>query len=195
MLYLNQLNYRHIPYNHNVANGGVAPERRNAATSGCGPCSLCMVVDRLTARRLELDECVRMAELYGANINIGTRMDILGPVIADMYDLEYSGSSDINDVINCLRNGGCVIIHAEGDHDGHIGVFTHRGHFITAISIDEDNDICILDPSLTPEKFEEEGRQGKVTVQTPFVYCKPELLVEEAVTRRTPYHLFRRKKP
>lgn len=194
MLYLNQLNYRHLPYNHNIAHGGVSDDRRNAATSGCGPCSLCMVVDRLTTRKLELDECLRMSEQYGANIDLGTRMDILGPIIADMYGLQYCATRDIEELKSCLRNGGCVIIHAEGDHDGHIGVFTHRGHYITAISIDEDDDICILDPSLAEGKFEEEGRQGKVTVKAPFVYCKPQLLVEEAFAPRPSFHLFRRKK-
>ena len=194
MLYLNQLNYRHIPYNHNIANGGVEDDRRNVATSGCGLCSLCMVVDRLTTRTLDLAEAVRMSEQFGANIDLGTRMDILGPIIADMYGLTYSASNDVDDIKHCLQNGGCVIIHAEGDHDGKVGLFTHRGHYIVAISVDEDDDFCIIDPALAEGKYEEEGRQGKVEVKTPFIYCKPQILAEEAITRREPFHLFRRKK-
>lgn len=48
MLYLNQLDHRGVPYRHNVKNGGVPPERQNVATSGCGLCSMCMIVDQLT---------------------------------------------------------------------------------------------------------------------------------------------------
>ena len=45
MLYVNQLEYRDIPYQHNMAHGGAPEDRRNVATSGCGLCSACMIVD------------------------------------------------------------------------------------------------------------------------------------------------------
>ena len=45
MRYLNQLDYRHVPFYHNASGGGVPEDRRNVATSGCGLCSMCMTVD------------------------------------------------------------------------------------------------------------------------------------------------------
>ena len=83
MLYLNQLDHRHVPFYHNASGGGVPEDRRNVATSGCGLCSMCMTVDRLTCRELELTDCVKLAEESGANWFFGVDMSILGPVVAE----------------------------------------------------------------------------------------------------------------
>ena len=52
MKYVNQLAYRDTPYEHDQKRGGAPPDKRNVATSGCGICSLCMIVENLTDRRL-----------------------------------------------------------------------------------------------------------------------------------------------
>ena len=94
MLYLNQLDYRGVPYRHNIKNGGVPPERQNVATSGCGLCSVCMIVDQLTVYSLSVPDCAALAEASGANWRVGCDMTILGPAAARRFDLEYGGTWD-----------------------------------------------------------------------------------------------------
>ena len=89
MLYLNQLDYRHMHYEHNIDNGGVPQERRNIATSGCGVCSACMMVDHLTMHHMSIDECIRLVYEVGASRKIGTRMATLGPAVANRFNLGY----------------------------------------------------------------------------------------------------------
>lgn len=193
MLYLNQLDYRDVPYHHNVANGGVPEKRRWISTSGCGICSACMIVEHLTARTLSLEECIKLSERSGANREIGTRMRQLGPFIAELYDLDYSTTNDINVLLEHLRNGGEAAVNVGGDHDDHIGLFSHVGHYVVAVSYDGEH-VCILDPSYKVGKYEEEGRKGKVLVNYPFAYCSAEDLDADVKNREVPYYLFKRKK-
>ena len=75
----------------------------------------------------------------------------------------------------CLRTGGAVVAISTGDRpDGHIGLFTHGAHYITLVSELPDGRVKILDPSLTPEKYEEEARRDKVQVDGRIVYAKLE---------------------
>lgn len=192
MLYLNQLDYRDVPYHHNVANGGVPEKRRWISTSGCGICSACMIVEHLTARTLPLEECVKLSERSGANKEIGTRMKLLGPFIAELYDLEYSTTKDPKELIAHLQAGGEAAVNVGGDHDDHIGLFSHGGHYIVAVAYDGEK-VCILDPSYKVGKYEEEGRKGKVHVNYPFAYCSIEDLDADVQNREIPYYLFKRK--
>lgn len=192
MLYLNQLNYRHIHYEHNVENGGVPQERQCIATSGCGLCSACMMVEHLTNHELSLDECIRMTYESGANKKIGSCLELLGPALAEKFHLEYKNSNEIEDVLQCLRVGGRVIINVGGDHDGYVGLYSHGGHYVIAIAYDG-KELCILDPSYKEGKYEIEARKGKVRVDYPFTYCKPEYIVEDTQNKPIRYHLFTRK--
>ncbi|MBE6883449.1 MAG: hypothetical protein E7487_02460 [Ruminococcaceae bacterium] len=192
MLYINQLDNRHIRYEHNVENGGVPEERRNVATSGCGLCCMCMVVDHLTTQQLTLAECVQLSYQTGANRMVGTRMFLLGPAAAERYGLEYHATGDITKMLEHLRDGGEAIINVGGDHDDHIGLYSHSGHYILALSYDG-SELCILDPSYRENKYEEEGRKGKVRVSFPFTYCVPEDIAADTQNREIPYYLFKRK--
>lgn len=193
MLYLNQTKYRHVPYNHNTDNGGPPPERRNVATSGCGLCTACMIVDHLTDKTLLIEDCVKLSEESGANHGLGTDMEILGPIVADMFDLDFSMTDDLDEMLEHLRKGGEAAALVCGDRDGEVGLFTYRRHFITLVSADE-SDICILDPALKDGKFEEPGREGKVRVNAPFIYCPADTLMHETATHAPKFYLFKRKK-
>lgn len=192
MLYLNQLDYRHIHYEHNVNNGGVPQERRNVATSGCGICSACMVVDHLTNDHLSIEECIRLAYKAGANCNVGTRMLILGPALADRFHLNFKGTKDMDEVKACLQNGGRVVINVAGNHDDYVGLYSHIGHYILAIAYDG-KELCILDPAYKEGKYEKEPNQGKVRVDYPFTYCDPQCIIDDTQNRETPFYLFWRK--
>ena len=195
MKYINQLDYPHIPYNHNMAHGGPPEGRTTVKTSGCGLCCACMVVDQLTEQALPVEECVALSEQNGANLEIGTTMRVLGEVVAKKFDLDFSCTNDIRRAIAHLKKGGRVIALVGGDREDYVGLFTKRGHFILLLSFDGE-EFCILDPSYTPTKFDAPGREGRVRVKYPFVYCSKEELVlaakEKAKTGR--YYLFSNKK-
>lgn len=198
MLYLNQNDYRHVPYRHNVSRGGVAPERQNVATSGCGLCSMCMVVDQLTVGQLPLEDCVTLAEQSGANWRVGCDMTILGPAAAARFGLEYSGTWDLDVLRAHLAAGGRAIANVTGDRPGHIGLFSHVRHYIVLLSVCGDT-VTILDPGYTPEKYREEGRLGLVDINAPFIRCTLARLAEDCRNVRPefapypPFHLFKRK--
>lgn len=44
-----------------------------------------------------------------------------------------------------------------------MGLFSHGGHYVAVVGIEEDGEtVIVLDPSQLPDKFHEEGREGKV---------------------------------
>ena len=195
MLYINQREYAHVPYNHNTDFGGAPEERRNVGTSGCGICCGCMIVDHLTTYRLTVEECVRLAEDSGANKFIGTSLRVLGPVIAEKFGLAFSTTSDRGELLAHLSRGGAAIAHIGGDREEHIGLFSHKGHYVTVIAADaETQTACILDPTGSdPGKFDEPGRIGKVRIDKPFIYCSIDDLMKDVEPRNPGFYLFRRK--
>ena len=195
MHYVNQLGYPHVHYEHNVDHGGVIPERRNIATSGCGLCSACMVVENLTTKHLSVEECVKLTEACGANATVGSRMRILGPVIAERYGLEYCATNDPNEVTDCLRKGGQVIANVTGDHDDYKGLFSDRsGHYVVIIAVDGE-ELCVLDPSYRFGKFDTDERRNKVRLDIPFIYCSLADMEADVAACEIHYYLFRRRRP
>ena len=191
MRYLNQLEYGHIPYQHNMGNGGAPEERRNVGTSGCGLCSACMVVDGLTDKRLGIEECVRLSEDNKANLDLGTDMTVLGPIIAEKFGLTYGRTESLEEAIAHLQRGGMIISHVSHP-EGQPGLFTYRGHYIVLVATDG-KEFCILDPSYKEGKFDIPERVGKVNDKNaPYLYCDVNVLHGE--TKGTRYHLFARKK-
>ena len=142
MKYINQLEHRDILYEHNLDHGGVPEEKRNVAAAGCGPSCLCMMVDALTLSTYELTDCLKLSNEVGANREIGTSLKILGPVVAERFNLNYGETSDLNELKAHLAKGGLAIANSGGDREGYTGVFTHGGHYILVVSAD-DNEACI----------------------------------------------------
>jgi len=192
MLYMNQLKYGHIPYNHNMAHGGPPEGRTTVRSSGCGLCCACMVVDHLAGKTLPIEECVRLSEENLANQDLGTNMSVLGPVIAKLYDLEYVQSSDRDELIAWLRSGGEVVVHVQGDKDGRVGLFSNRGHYILATAM-VGEEVQILDPSDKPEKYEIKDRKGLVRKEDPYIYATPELVDTACYADRIHFHMFKKK--
>ncbi len=190
MLYLNQLEYGHIKYYHNVDNGGPVEGRDTVRSSGCGLCSLCMIVDHLTLESLSIEECVKMSESSGANHAAGTDMKILGPIIAEKFNLDLKTTTDKAEMIAHLQGGGEIIAHVGNKGEGKPGLFTARGHYITLISVNGD-EVCILDPSYKEGKFDTDDRKGKVRVVAPFVYCPVDTLMGEII--KLGFYMFKRK--
>ena len=190
MLYINQNDYPDVSYPTNASD----PESKSykegtIASSGCGLCSLCMVVDQLTLRKLDLIECRDLSIASQANLKVGTNMKVLGPIVAEMYGLDFARSESDEEMIECLYNGGKVIINVGGDHDDHIGVFSDVGHYITAIGIDNGY-IKILDPAYRKGKYDIEGRKGKVIDKDGILFTTAQVLHEDTENRRPRYYLF-----
>lgn len=196
MHYVNQLNYKHIPYHTNVKKEDKTDiERlRSVSQSGCGLCCTCMAVELLTPNTLPIEDCVKISEACVANHSTGTDMKILGPVIAEKYGLEYSNTSDLDEAIRHLQRGGQIVAHVGVPTGAEIGLFTKGGHYILLTATDG-KEFCILDPSYTDNKFNIPEREGKVdTSRAPYLYCNVNTVHAECKADRPKYHLFSRKR-
>lgn len=195
MKYLNQLEYAHIPYPTDAGKPDSKFHNFSIKEAGCGLCCLAMMVDQLTTKSISLKKLISLSIKHKANLTPGTNMKILGPVVADLFNLEFSTTNSITKAMKHLKSGGSVIVNVGGDREGYTGVFTHGGHYILLLAAVDSNTVCVLDPSLKEGKYEEPGREGKVRVDAPFAYCTPELLSIEAANRNPGFYLFSRKLP
>ncbi len=192
MIYVNQLEYSDLPYPTCVKQE--VPKNSTVRSSGCGLCSVCMVVDGLTFETLSIEECVRIAMECEANHSRDTDMNVLGPVIAERYGLEYTKTSDLAEAIAHLQRGGKIIAHVGVPEGKEIGLFTKGGHYITLIATDGES-FTILDPSYSPTKFEIPERAGRVeTKDAPILYCPVEVVHSKTKQNRVKYHLFAKKR-
>ena len=195
MLYVNQQDYPDIPYRTNLKEpDSEAAREGTAASSACGPCSAMMVVDRLTLQSLSLEEAIRIACDCKANMDLGTDMEIYGPVIAEKFGLTMTITNAEEEMAACLQNGGCAIINVGGNHDDYEGVLSDVGHYVVAFAY-EDGRFVILDPAYRKGKYDMEvpSRTGKVEDRDRILYVKAEVLAEDTATRDPGYYLFRRK--
>ena len=154
-----------------------------------------MMIDQLTNKELSLEEAVKLSEESGANYKRGTTMRLLGPLLAERFDIEYYPANEISEVVDALRCGGHVIALVEIDPETKLGLFTNGAHYISLIATDG-KDFTILDPSYKPEKFEREDRKGKVNAShAPYLYCDIETVHKEtARNSSSKYYVFKRKR-
>lgn len=195
MKYINQLDYPHMLYVTRTGFEGAARERGKTTTvkaSGCGLCSAVMVADRLLPNcEFSLEDALELSYAAKANHKKGTDYDLFAPAFAEKLGLRWEASKDLEELRRCLRTGGAAVVLVDGDREGHIGLFTHGAHYITIISEEADGRFVILDPSFRPDKYEEEGRQGKVEIRNGvMVLCDGDTLEVETEPEPTPYHLF-----
>lgn len=180
--FYNQNDYPEIPYG-----GG------SIASSGCGLCASCMVVENMTGATFTPAECAALAYECGACDETGTEISILAPAVCERFGLTYELTCDHGKMLQFLQQGeGLVIANSGGDREGWKGVFTRGGHFITLVSA-KGRRVCALDPSLRPGKFDEEGRKGKVEVEGNKAYVDIAVLARDCDNRYPSYCLFRKK--
>ena len=193
MKYINQRRYPHIPYPTNVA-AVDDPRGKDGSvrTSGCGLCSACMVVDQLTTEELSLRECLQMSLDSGANHAPGTDMKILGPLVAEKYDLDYATTDDVQAAAAALQEGARVIVNVGGDREGYKAVFCAGGHYMALISA-KDGEFCILDPYWTKNWYKPHVESGLVRMDGYFLYTPYEVLDKDASNRSPRYYIFKRK--
>lgn len=130
--------------------------------SGCGPTSAAMVVSSIRGT-ITPDEMGDLFVKYGyRSTNNGTYFSAM-KWTADVFDIEYKETSNLNTVTNLLKDNWYVIASCNE------GLFTYGGHFIVIVGIDGDT-LKIYDPYLYSGKFDTSTRRGKVTVKGNTVY-------------------------
>jgi len=195
MYYINQLDYPEWLYVTRTKLEGIEQEKGKTTTvksSGCGLCSAIMVADRLLVNHdFDLRTALRLSYESQANEEKGTDLKRLAPAFAERLNLRYVPSSDLEDLRHCLRTGGAAIANVGGDREGYTGVFSHGGHYIAVINEEPDGRFAILDPSYKENKFEEDGRKGKVEIKNGVIaLCEPEVLAKDTENRAPSYYLF-----
>lgn len=198
MLYINQLDYPHIPYITRTSLGGEEYERGQKTTvrsSGCGLCAAMMVADRLIPNvEFTLEQAVELSYESRANTTVGTNYAYYAPAFAKKLGLKVVASMDVEDLRNCLETGGAAVVLVRGDRDGQEGLFTNRGHYMAVIGVEPDGRFVILDPSYKAGKFDSPDRKGKIEMKNDIVVlCSPEILEQEVNPNRLHYYMFWRK--
>ena len=163
--------------------------------SGCGLCSAIMVADRLLPQSgFGLKEAIDLAYTSNANHRVGLDYKIYAPAFAEALHFDLEMTSNPERLRYCLRTGGAAVVHVGGDREGHIGVFSHRGHYIAAVAEERDGRIVVLDPSYKEGKYEEDGRRGLVEVKDSIMaVCDMQVLVDDTANRQYGFYLFWRK--
>ena len=195
MRHINQRRYSYIPYPQ-LMDEPDNPYGKKASVrgGGCGLCSACMIVDQLTTSVFSVRECTELSMAINANHCDGTDMKMLGPAVAEKFNLEYSTTKDIGEVVKALHNGARVIALVSAKGETNKGIFTNGGHYIVLISADEEDEICVLDPHWTSGKFTKWEKKGLVRTDGTLVYVTPQVLDAERKNKSVDYFIFRRKK-
>ncbi len=198
MKYVNQKEYPDWLYVTRVDLDEKEREKGRTTTissSGCGLCSAVMVADRLVPESdFGLKDALRMSYDTKANHENGTDYKRFTPAFAQKNGLELEMTSDPERLRFCLRTGGAAVLHVKGDRDGYVGVFSHGGHYVVAISEERDGRIAILDPSLIKGKYEEEGRDGLVELKNDVIaLCDMQVIIDDTAPAEPSFYLFWRK--
>ena len=159
-------------------------------TSGCGLCCAVMVADRLLPdSTFDIPDAVALALECGANHNVGTDMMLFYQPFCDKLGLTGSISNDINEVLSCLRTGGCVIANV-AVREGYEAAFTKGAHYIVVFAETRDGRFAVMDPSMfKPGKIDNALESGRVETDGKIAYCTHQVLDEDA-TARYPHKFF-----
>ncbi len=190
MKYINQLDYKDVPYLTDISNhDSDFATFGTVSNAGCGICCLCMMVENLTGRNLPLDECIEYAYEKKANMRPGTDMALLGPFVAQQYDLLFIATNDIDEVVSCVKNGGYAIANTRGDQGGYKGLFSNVGHFVLVVAV-TNGLLTVLDPSYRRGKYGNYEEEGTVKVYNKSVYCDQKSLEMDCLGKDPSYYTF-----
>lgn len=146
-------------------------------SSGCGPTASAMVISSLTNNIVYPDT---MANYYVDN---GYRSPSNGTYwsafngTAKKYNLDFKQTTDINIVIDCIKNGGMTLVSSRAGSDA---LFSTNGHFIVLLGI-QNNNFIIYDSDLYNGKYETSIRKPKVVLNGIELYVSFENVKTEAL--------------
>lgn len=162
--------------------------------NGCGLCSATMIAQNLAGADVSLRDVADLATKWGYHQFYVPNhvMKTFAPVLAETFNLRMQTSCDGNELLDCLHHGGMAIAHSCGDLEGHIGILSHNRHYV-AVASAEGRTVTVLDPSLVPGKYDEEGRKGLVTVCGNEISMDIETLVSDCTGNIPYFFLFSKK--
>ncbi len=159
LTYISQIDsrWRYYPYTStNNAN-------QTIGSSGCGVAAATMIIDSIVGNVSVTDVADTFVKYGYRSSNNGTYWSAYR-AIADEFNIEYQETSNLETMLNKLRNNNYVICSVGN------GLFTTGGHYIVIYAVDNDT-LKIYDPYLYAGKFETSTRRGKVIVSGNTVYC------------------------
>ena len=162
LTYISQIDsrWRYYPYTStNNAN-------QTIGSSGCGVTAATMIIDSIVGNVSVTDVADTFVKYGYRSSNNGTYWSAYR-AIADEFNIEYQETSNLETMLNKLRNNNYVICSVGN------GLFTTGGHYIVIYAVDNDT-LKIYDPYLYAGKFETSTRRGKVEVKGNTVYCSIE---------------------
>lgn len=194
MTIINQLEYDNISYPTDTEHPDSFLARKGTVChAGCGLCSLCMIISQLGLSPLPLVTCRDLSMRIGANHAPGTDMEMLAPIIAARYDLNYEPSNSVEELSAWLKKDGVAIVNVGGDYPGHRGIFCDVGHFMAIVGQEQD-EYVILDPAWTNDKYKNIPISDLVREKGVILYAKARALEADTANRTPAYYLFSRRK-
>ena len=140
----------------------IGDSSQTIGNSGCGATSAAMIVSSIRGT-ITPDTMADLFVKYGyRSANSGTYWSAFR-WIADVFNIEYQETSNLDAVINLLKNNNYVVASCGN------GLFTYGGHFIVIVGIEGDT-LKIYDPYLYYGKFDTSTRKGKATINGNTVY-------------------------
>ena len=183
--YINQLDYTDLPYPTTLEKGtSLQPPYPTVAEAGCGLVSACMLIEGLAGIVLTVPEAVAFSVEMGAN-QFGTNMLCFGQAIADRYGLSFEAVDSMESLLACLDEGGMAILNVGKSK----GLFSDGGHFILAVKR-TGQEVYILDPSATKEKYSAPYRKGLSRMEYPYVIAAEQTVQEQIANRSPACYLF-----
>ena len=161
------------------------------ATSGCGICCGIMVAE-FFGHQMSMQEAIQLSYDYKANTSFGTKYKPYAQGLCEKYDLTCERSDIKEKLFEHLDKGGCAVVNVGGDREGHIGTFSHVGHYIFVYK-HVGEEVYILDPGIEPNKYKEESRVDKVRFEDEFVIADVKYLLEDMSNRETPFFMFKKR--
>lgn len=161
------------------------------ASSGCGICCG-MMIAQFYGYEMSLDEAIQLAYDYKANTSFGTKYKEYALGLCDKFNLNCIRTDKKEELVKALNDGYCALVNVGGDHDEHIGVFSHVGHYMLLVGIEGDI-VKILDPGIEPNKYLEPNRVDRVKVEGDYVYGHIDDLIKDSENREYPFFIFYKK--
>ncbi|MEE8808412.1 MAG: C39 family peptidase [Lactimicrobium sp.] len=194
--YLNQNEYPDVEYLTDVQakSDPAFYEHGSIKEAGCGLCSAGMMLYDFFGIKVPLKDLLQLSYSCQANLSPGTDMKRFGEALCTEYGLAMSYSNSLSDVTSCLENGGLCIANVGGDRQGHVGTYSHGGHYIYVFDYDQKTrEFLILDPSYYPHKYEEKGREGLVKKDGNVCRSLGQVLLDDTANRDPGFYLFTKK--
>lgn len=189
---VNQNDYPEIIYKTNLKDNSLFHDT-SVKESGCGVCCATMILNHIYPKmKYELSDAILDAYEAGANYSAGTNFYRYAKLLCEKYNLSYTNTEDENVLIQHILNGNVALVNVGGDHDDHIGVLSHNGHYVLVDGYCN-NKLRILDPGLEPNKYLEKSRIGKVIVDGDYIYVDTKVLIDD-IQNRLPHPIFLFKK-